>query len=105
MHNMHAYRIAKNGPSRELKGRELATVTTLSKKGKCHICKKPGHWAQGCYSRKRSMKETNKTTRKRCSIALNTSARYMITQNAAVSRTATTRTTTAEKGTANIKRK
>ena len=65
---MHAHRIAKHGPSRKQRGRESAMVTTFNKNGKYHVCNKTGHWARDCYHRKSSMKDTNKSSRKWCSL-------------------------------------
>ena len=56
------------GPSRKQKGRESTMVITFSKKGKCHICNKTGHWARDCYHRKSSMRDTNKASKKWCSL-------------------------------------
>ena len=68
MRNMHANRIAKHGSSKKLKGRESTMVTTYNKKGKCHVCNKTGHWARNYYHRKSSTKDTNKASKKRCSL-------------------------------------
>ena len=66
MRNMPANRIAIHGqgPSTKHKGHESAMVTTFSKKGKCHIYNKTGHWARDCYHRQSSMKDTNKASMK-----------------------------------------
>ena len=68
MRNMHANRLAKHGPSRKQKGRESAMVSTFNTRGKCHVCNKTGHWAKDCYHRKSSMKDTNKASKKWCSL-------------------------------------
>ena len=68
MLNMHANRIAKHGPSKNQKGRESAMVSTFNKGEKCHVCNKTGHWARYCYHRKSSMNDTNKASKKWCSL-------------------------------------
>ena len=62
------FEVTKHGPLRKQKGRESAMVTTFNKKGKCHACNKTGHWARDCYHRKSSMKDTNKASKRWCSL-------------------------------------
>ena len=68
MRNMHANRLAKHGPLRKQKGRESAMVAIPSKKGKCHICNKAGHWAKDCYSRNNSTTKHSKKSSSWCSL-------------------------------------
>ena len=54
MRNMYANRAMRNGPSRNVKGRESVRVdtSTTSVVVTCLRCKKPGHRSQNCFERK-----------------------------------------------------
>ena len=68
MRNMCANRIKKHGPPRKQRKRESAKVTTCNKKGKCHVCNETGIRTRDRYHRKRSRKDTNKASKKWCSL-------------------------------------